>query len=1062
MATTTTAQKKKKPQSGTKPSSASKPSKNAPGTQPTGKSPKPVQVSLEEALNQRVEELSKMGFSSQLLKDDLKESLKDKKSKPLVVSIDEALKKILLAFNWKPGLEKYNFEFHPAELMQGCAILLSALGKKRPAFVKAIKDDLKKTLGSKLKKPTRAQQKEEAEKDALYDAWIEISMQTLMLYVGGEHVYRAFAEGAEDEKDARGEKPEKSEAVGELLEAVEGWVSALIVILARGGGKELSKWFDELKQEERHRYFAEKEIGGRWDKVQGLDDAKQKENEKKRQEEWEAFKKQPAGVAKAKYYAEIIHHWADLLKALIATWEAWRGMHPADIDQKEWVLEAPWATGAVFKLALKKKDENSFEGKLTAKGLAHPEERTFRQENVVETEKATCEVTRASAHAHALKFKWTPKGEECKKLPTAGDAFFAGTKEIEDEAKFESTLLISDALKVGLPPGEFRRKVRVGDYLKFGVSVLRVLAAIWGVLPRKQREKAQRILLEKFKPQLEKFFKLKPKFKAVDVSLDPKDWTLTFGLKSPRIHIKLGWDFVALVELLLVKLHVMEDEDQGVQLKPSALVPTSCEMGGKMGQFGELSLSLARLEKKSDKIAKTLDQLATLPMVGEEIARFRDFCKEHKIAICPGKPKVRPGDAKSGELPGLELPLICDVEELDLPWGVASFPATITLTFTLTAEQVASFFPPLRAILEAWEIGWAIGSFINELPATQEAMEYYGNWYVEWAAHEDWSKEYLALNEWVLGIQKSKWILHGDSVVSFIKSPYQAAKSYRKKHNIISAFNDVVPVYEHAIQYRDALAQRIAAGLKDPHQFGLDAKSIGHGMALAHVLGHADFPAEKVEQRLQAESGGKPLLDIEADFYRFYLYPAEYAARHSAFVNKYKAENDKLSPLFVRGQLSDAKAVTFERVYRFVTNEMHKKYIELICCTFPEKTGNTIEVMKQGPRWTWVISRAKANEEIKVEIVAKDGIFTRAVVERADHTKAFLAGCNIHWLTGDFSAVKNDLHKFRVNEQRPGGGQASGTWAYLRVIGEEGDKMESAFWFLEMDGQGEVVGAWRD
>ena len=188
-------------------------------------------------------------------------------------------------------------------------------------------------------------------------------------------------------------------------------------------------------------------------------------------------------MAKAKYYAEIIQHWANLLKALIATWEAWRGMHPADIDEKEWVLQAPWATNAVFKLALKKKDENSFEGKLTAKGLAHPEERKFRQENVVEAEKATCEVTRESAHAATLKFKWTPKGEESKKLPTAGDAFFSGDTEAEDEAKFESTLLISNALKVGLPPGEFRRKVRIGDYLKFAVAVLRVLAAVWGVLP---------------------------------------------------------------------------------------------------------------------------------------------------------------------------------------------------------------------------------------------------------------------------------------------------------------------------------------------------------------------------------------------------------------------------------------------------------------------------------------------------------------------------------------------------------------------------------------------------
>jgi hypothetical protein len=1058
MPTTTGAHKKKKASGGSKP-------KAGKGNQPTGKAEKPVPVSMEAALNKRIEELSKLGFSSELLKDDLKESLKNKDAKPLVVSIDEALHKWLLACNWKEGEEKYTFEFHPAELMQGCAILLKALGTKPVAFVKRIRENLKKTLGGKLKKPTRAEQKAEAAKEALYDAWIELIVNTLMLYVGGEHVYRACADGPEDENDARGKKPELSEAVGELLEAVEGWVSALIVILSRGGGKELDKWFDELKDEERHRYFAEKEIGSRWDKVQGLSDEDRKKNEKKREEDWEKFKNQPAGVAKAKYYAEIIKHWANLMKSLIATWEAWRGMHPADIDEKEWVLHAPWATGAVFKLALKKKDENSFEGKLTAKGLAHPEERKFRQENVVEAEKATCEVTRDSAHAATLKFTWTPKGEECKKLPTAGDAFFAGSKEAEDEAKFESTLLISDALKVGLPPGEFRRKVRIGDYLKFAVAVLRVLAAVWGVLPKKQREAAQKFLLAKLKPQLEGYFKAKAKFKGVTLGLDiDKDpWTLNFGLKSPRIHIKLGWDFVGLIELLLVKLKVMEDEeeDQERALKPSALVPTSCEMGGKLGQFGELSLGIERLEKKSDKIAKTLDELSKLPMVGEEIARFRDFCKENKIAVCLGKPKVRAGDAESAELPGLEIPLICDMEEMELPWGTISFPATVTLTFTLTAEQVASFFPPLRAVLEAWEVGWAIGSFINELPATQEAMDYYGNWYVEWSAHEDWNKEYLALDDWVLNIQKMKWITHGDAVVSFIKSPYLAAKNYRKKHNIISTFNAVVPPYQHAIQYRDTLAERIEAGLKDPHQLGLDAKSIGHAMALAHVLGHDKFPAERVEEQLEKESGGKPLADIEADFYRFYLYPAEYAARRSAFIDKYQAENSELSPLYIKGQLCDAKAIAFEKAFRFVSGEFHKQYIQLLCCTFPEAAKDAIEVMKQRGKWTWVVSRSKANEEIKVEILAKDGYFSTAMVERADHTKAFLAGCNVHFLSGDFSAVKGDLHKFRVNAKRPTGGQASGAWTYLRVIGEDGDKTESPFWFLEIDGQGEVVSAWR-
>jgi hypothetical protein len=1069
----------------------------AQGEHPTGKAEKPVEVNLGDALHKRVDTLQERGwFKSDVLRKDLNDCLKQKSGKdstPLVLSIDDVLRLCLLAFNWQEG-KKYTFEFHWELLLKAGAVFARAVGKKPTPEIKELAEDIRNALAGTLKKPFPKSEKQQAKErrkeeaadltDALIDASIGVVVNGLLLIVAGDQVYEAFSDKPRDKDDNR-PKVEKAEAVGEFFEAVEGMTSALIVIFSRGGGKQLGKWLADFKHKEEHHYEAEQELARRWDKVKGVSEEKQQENEKARKKEWEKAAREPASVAKAHHFAELINHWANLIKAVTEAWEAYRGLHPADIDEKEWVLQAPWATGALYKLSLEKTAENKFEGKLTAKGLAHPEEREFRQAIVVEVEKASCEVTRDEPLAPKLKFKWKPKGEESKKLPSPGDVFFGGTEEKEEEVEFHSTILLSDALKLGLPAaGEFVRKMRPGDYVKFGVSVLRVIAACWGLMPRSTREKAKNLMLEKLAPRLEAFFKVRgaawarlgvgPRIEPLTVELNTTKppWTLTFGLQGPHVQLKLGWDFIELMEMLLVKLKVAEDEAPGMQLKANALVPTTCKMRGTLGQFGELALDLERREQKVERKEATasaviFDKLKQLPLLGDELTRFEEFCKEYKIAVRVGQPKVRGGDPKFDgkpsldDKPGLEIPLICQMEELATPWS-GSFPATVTLTYTATAEVVANLLPELRVILLGWGIGWTVGSFINELPATQEAMELYGKWYVEFAAHEDWSRDYTAMDEWVVGLQKAKWIIHGDAVVAFIKSPYLAAQRYCAKHKIISALNRVVPLNDRAIGYRKTLAERIAAARKDPHALGMEMKSIGQAMALAHVLGHDQFPAQVVEQQLAAESGGKPLTGIEADFYRFYLYPGEYDQRRKAFLDMHRAERERLSKNFVQGKLSDAKAIVYERLFTFVNDNAHKQFIELLHSPFPEaSTENTIQVLQQDGKWRWLVQRSMANEEIKVELLAHNLVWPDPVVERADHTKALLTGCNIHWLSGDFSAVKGALLQHQVKERRPTGGEATGAWTYLRVTGQGGDKMDGPRYFLETDDQGKVVSAWR-
>ena len=111
-------------------------------------------------------------------------------------------------------------------------------------------------------------------------------------------------------------------------------------------------------------------------------------------------------------------------------------------------------------------------------------------------------------------------------------------------------------------------------------------------------------------------------------------------------------------------------------------------------------------------------------------------------------------------------------------------------------------------------------------------------------------------------------------------------------------------------------------------------------------------------------------------------------------------------------------------------------------------------------KWKWIVQRSMANEGIKVKLLAHNFLLPDSVLERADHTQALLAGCNIHFLRGDFSGVKGALAKHQEDRERPSGGLARGTFTYVRVTGEGGETMDCAKFFLETNEQGEVMSAW--
>jgi len=120
--------------------------------------------------------------------------------------------------------------------------------------------------------------------------------------------------------------------------------------------------------------------------------------------------------------------------------------------------------------------------------------------------------------------------------------------------------------------------------------------------------------------------------------------------------------------------------------------------------------------------------------------------KRKGVTLDVSMPRVRTGKVSASDslddvLPAVELPItfyVDDLLELGQQAGPVGgeVPVKLTLIVGLTAAQVASMIPQVRAVLIAWDIGWTIGSFINEIPAVQRTMNSLTDSAARWLNYE--------------------------------------------------------------------------------------------------------------------------------------------------------------------------------------------------------------------------------------------------------------------------------------------------------------------------------------
>ena len=1056
------------------------------------------------------------GYSKVLLKKDLSDERKaikkpedHKDFKPLVLSLDEAMKKIWAGFNYKQG-EPWTFQVHPELLLEGIGLLVDALAKKDPAFLKDFFkqfDDRLKGLAAKSKSAGDAS--DEAAKKRI-EAWCTLLVCLLNAFVVVVKIQRAFwgpadiEDGKADpdaEKDIR-EKVDKGEAAKAVIEWCAEMFSACATLLWNPDDRSaLREWSKELRGGATKLCDMRDYNAKRWEEIRhATPEEKKKAGEKRaedRKKTMEATKdpKQDR-IGRIVSFLKAL---ADLVDKVLKAFDAWSAIHPKELAGN-WKVEGLPDGHVEWTLELSQKTKNEFEAKLKGKGKRHPEERKYRETNVFEEVKATAEAKRDPAKA-TLQVTWKPSEKKERKFPAAGDPFFYGSGTLEEEFKILSppVEIVCESSAIGQKPGETKpvhltRAAGFGEWLKFVISVLRCVGAAWTLLPEQARLKIEKAFLKTFGPWLSKVEKaildrcpsVLKDFKVTlesEGSGDAEKFLLGVSLKDPKGRVKLTakWNFIELVNGIVAELS--EDEDKKKNLERSPWLPEKLELIITHPRlFGvEISAEPWVGREKDPNAGGTLDKLgeALEPFAGEGnfLERFLGFCKQHGVTVDVGRPEVSAGNVSKLEsgsfdeaLPAVKLPFYAYLDDLG---DAIQIPCKLTIKIALTARQVAEKIPQLRALLFAFDVGWTIGSMLNETKAVQDAVEFWGGIYMNWAVQEDWNKQYFALDRATSRFASSRGISLTEEVVGLIKSPHYTAESYNRAHGIFDKLgHGAHPKYEQLRRVRDSMAaaaNELLAGRIPKGQY----PSASHAMAMAYVLGSDSFTKERIRQQITADRDAKKLHPIQADLLRFYLidddadvFDSEYDLAKKTFLATYQQTYDQAKKAVDRaGQNGFVSAEQFLTVrwVEMVKDQEHREFVHCMVYEPPDPAYQDRVVFYQGPSgWMWQVERARPNESISIEFTTKDRqswLPFRTTSLHIGGSPAILVEAQFHHTRGAIADLKDALLRHKTRETRSdNGATVTGAWLELQVTGQDKKEFKDRR-FLELDSSGNVMHA---
>jgi hypothetical protein len=1075
----------------------------------TGKTKEDAKVS-DPFWNKLVKHASEvLGASQEMLQKDLDEERKHlndpKEFKPFVLYVDESFKHLYAAFNYKPDHppgEPFEFDFHGSEMIEALAILAEGLSKKDFKFIDEIFAKLQKRCDKLfgVAEPTGAEAAEEKKKRI--KAYTTLFICFLKAWVICDKLVRAYHDPSSDPdppktdpeksavKDVR-EKVEKGEAAKAAIEWIAEVIEALATLIWNPKDrKKLKEWSDELAKDRKDLQESKDSLDKSW-KGLGLD---------KKVKTPSGQAPQP-GVKEARIgeWVERLKALAEVLKQSIAVYEAWDAMHPEDIAGTWKVAGFPDAH-VVWTLEIGQTSKDTFEATLKGHGKAHPADRRVRETDWFDEDKATAVISREPGGTK-LAFRWKPSQSKKSLFPAAGDKFFYGKDELEDEfVKVGDSEIDGPAVAIGQKPDAkaplklTRSPQDVAHIFRFAVSLLQLAGALWGVLPEKWRNKILAKALDAAAPVLKPIIgaiqrRVPSLLTQVKLSIDSegegegRKWLISLELAGwqKKVALSASWE---ILKLLSAALDAFAAQPKQSKEERSALIPRKGSIAVKIRQACELKLEVAPWDgaQKEPAAGKNVDRVVELFGGIDGLQSWKSLTTRKGVTVDVSMPRVRTGKASSSSslddvLPAVELPItfyIDDLFALGEQAGAAGgeVPVKLTLVVGLTAAQVASYIPQVRAVLIAWDIGWTIGSFINEIPAVQRGMNSLTDSVARWVNYEGIDDRSVDLVMLASKLAQQRRIPGIEVAVVGAKSFLFAADEWASQHGFQALFREGRhPSFKSIDLQRsrtEADAQQYVKSKKPP---GHAWASPGHAMVMARLLGSDLWSAKEIEDQLDADLKANQLHPMQRDLIGFYLLPFDEPHFDSAykdladrFRSKHQALGDgalkKIAEAESKKQAAPADAVMIDAWLKMVASPEHKDLVACMVFQPPDPERRDALKIAKGPSgFLWEVWRARANEKLSVDFIVTSRYLTQQRLRFDGVREAVRANYGYHYLNGELSAFADELASERRLEQIEGA-QRRGVRFTMRVVGGEATaEPDQRTWFLEVDERGGVLRA---
>ena len=705
--------------------------------------------------------------------EEEKKALKDAGSyaefKPLVLILDSSLTEITTGLGYVPKDKSktghpcfdWNGQGNFAQVLHGIMSLAAALSTKsqyRETLFNWLKDriipgpDINEIMASRHRsaeeneaddKKRVAEHKDRAMEKV--DAFVTIVVALFKILT----ILWPYLQDVED-------SPKRVKELEKYEESPEAWwtkfgrplADALIEILGSAarimttddGPKFLKKFADGVKNPgdvgARMRNFAEARdaaIGLSEDEVAANAEVRQK----KASEAKQARDAMSQGQAAEKGLKDYLTGIANFLDAVAGILVAWKAAWPSDLAG-EWVVDGADDDHATWLLTLEKaqSSETIYNGKLKVRAYAGDDRSKPTDEDKAEL---TLELNGPVGETEELKIescKWKGKIPKDKKnsavigsgvkVVTRNWSQLLDGKEGKEELTFESTRSIhcvAASIFAGRPI-HIKRAHSLKQVIDVIVAGFTLASSITHFIPNWDEKKLWfigkiempiRTWASNFPwlQILQRYLEFKLEKAKSDAGEDT--YHFTFGLKELKIpgksDRKVGlsgtWDLGAIFDYLA------GDEVPGPNV-PNPGIPvkvTGCI--SLTGSFPALEISGSSWNPDADPNAGKQgleDKLGELPFM-ERVDEASDGIPEIKFDML--MPTLKAGDAASGTLPGIVLPFVVYIPGDKKSGEFSLFPLKLEIKLECTVAFVVNFFPPLRALLFAAEMGWAVGTYLR-------------------------------------------------------------------------------------------------------------------------------------------------------------------------------------------------------------------------------------------------------------------------------------------------------------------------------------------------------------